>query len=54
MGKFYSEDDITWATIEKIVPYSKVVWHMGKNGIPMYKLFDENNKKLDIEFEMIK
>ena len=54
MGKFYGEDDITWSAIEKIVPYSKVVWHMGKNGIPMYKLFDENNKKLDIEFEMIK
>jgi len=32
----YSEKDITWSSIEKDVPYTKVIWTVGKDGIPIY------------------
>lgn len=39
MDKIYSEENVTWSSIEKDVPYSKVVWTIGKNGIPKYTFF---------------
>lgn len=48
MNKMYSEDNVTWSSIEKDVPYSKVVWNISKNGIPKYNFLDENGKKIDI------
>ena len=32
----YSEEGITWASIEKDVPYIKVIWSIGRDGIPKY------------------
>lgn len=51
MKRIYSEEDITWASIEKYIPYSKVVWSERKNGIPVYTFFDENYEKIDINNE---
>ena len=48
MKKIYSEKDIAWASIEKYIPYSEVVWSESKDGIPVYTFFDENYKKIDI------
>ena len=48
MKRIYSEKDITWASIEKYIPYSNVVWSESKDGIPVYTFFDENYKKIDI------
>ena len=48
MKNKYSEEDISWASIEKYIPYSKVVWSERKNGIPVYTFFIENYKKIDI------
>ena len=44
MSKKYSEEDITWSSIEKFYKYDKVVWHIRENGIPIYTLMDGNNK----------
>ena len=49
MGK-YSEEDVTWSSIEKYINYSKVVWSFAKNGIPKYALMDENEDRTKIEF----
>jgi hypothetical protein len=51
MENIYSECNVTWASIEKYIPYSKVVWSKCKNGIPVYTFFDENYKKIDINNE---
>ncbi len=51
MSKKYSEVDITWSSIERYVPYNRVVWHTQKDGIPVYSFFDENSNKIDINFE---
>ena len=48
MERIYSEKDITWASIEKYIPYSEVVWGESKDGIPVYTFFDKNHKKIDI------
>jgi hypothetical protein len=48
MSRIYSEDDITWSSIEKYIPYSKVEWTTNKNGISTYKLFDEEGKRIYI------
>lgn len=48
MSRVYSEDDITWSSIEKYIPYSKVEWTTNKNGISSYKLFDEKGKRIYI------
>lgn len=48
MGK-YSEEDVTWSSIEKYIDYSNVVWSFAKNGIPKYVLMDENGNKIKIE-----
>ena len=48
MSRIYSEDDITWSSIEKYIPYSKVDWTTNKNGISRYCFLDENGKKIDI------
>lgn len=44
----YSENDVSWASIEKRIPYSKIEWSMSKNGIPKYNFFDEDGKKMNI------
>lgn len=36
MEKIYSENIVTWSSIEKDVPYTKVIWTVGKDGIPIY------------------
>ena len=48
MENIYSECNVTWASIEKHIHYSKVVWRERKNGIPVYTFFDEDEKKIDI------
>ena len=49
MGRIYGEDDITWSSIEKYIPYAKVTWFKNKVGIYTYKLLDENDKKINID-----
>ena len=49
MSRIYSEDDITWSSIEKFIPYAKVDWRVNKHGISTYTLTDENGKKIDID-----
>ena len=49
MEKIYSEDNITWSTIEKYIPYTKVIWTTNKQGISTYKLLDKNGKEIDID-----
>ena len=48
MSRIYSGEDITWSSIEKYIPYSKVEWTTNKNGISIYKLFDEEGKRIYI------
>ena len=48
MSRIYSENDITWSSIEKYIPYFKVEWATNKNGMPSYKLFDEKGKRIYI------
>jgi len=48
MPRIYSEEDITWSSIEKCIPYHKVEWTANKNGIATYKFFDKDGKKIDI------
>lgn len=49
MSRIYSEDDITWSSIEKFIPYAKVNWYTNKHGISTYKLLDEEGKNIDID-----
>lgn len=46
-----SEVDITWASIEKYIPYKQVVWTISKEGIPRYAFFDENHRKINVDFK---
>ena len=39
--KGYSEKDVTWSSIEKDVPYAKVIWSTQKNGIPKFTFIGE-------------
>ena len=48
MSKKYSEENITWSSIEKYVPYDKVVWSIRENGIPIYSFMNENGKKITL------
>jgi hypothetical protein len=48
MKRIYSEEDITWASIEKYITYSKVAWSERKDGMPVYTFFDKDGKKIDI------
>lgn len=48
MPRIYSEEDITWSSIEKYVPYDKVRWYARKDGIPVYNFFDKNDEKINI------
>jgi hypothetical protein len=48
VSRIYSEDDVSWASIEKYIPYSKIEWRMSKNGIPKYNFFYEDGKKINI------
>ena len=41
MREIYSENDVTWSSIEKDYEYNKVVWGMCDNGIPKYTLIIE-------------
>lgn len=45
----YSEEDVTWSSIEKDYPYAEVVWRMLNNGIPTYSLFDTDGNRIKIE-----
>lgn len=49
MKRIYGEDDVTWSSIEKYIPYAKVTWFKNKVGIYTYKLLDENDKKINID-----
>ena len=49
MARKYSEEDVTWSSIEKYIPYSTVEWETNKNGISTYRFMDENYKKIDID-----
>lgn len=49
MERKYSEDDVTWSSIEKYIPYAKVEWSTNKQGISTYKLIDKNGKEIDIQ-----
>lgn len=53
MEKKISEVDIMWASIEKYVPYKQVVWSVSKEGIPRYTFFDKNDKKIDVDFDIL-
>ena len=44
MESVYSEMGLTWASVEKDVPYTKVVWTVGKDGIPTYYFVNEDNQ----------
>ena len=48
MSRIYSEDDVSWSSIESIIPYDKVEWYIHKNGISTYKFFNKDGKKIDI------
>lgn len=48
MSRIYSEEDITWSSIEKYIPYYRVEWSVNKNDIAAYKFYDENGEKIDI------
>jgi hypothetical protein len=48
MSRIYSEDDVSWSSIESIIPYDKVEWYIHKNGISTYKFFNKECKKIDI------
>jgi hypothetical protein len=48
MPKIYSEEDITWSSIEKYVPYNKVRWCVRKDGIPVYNFFNEKDERIYI------
>ena len=37
MESVYSEMGLTWASVEKDVPYTKVVWSVDKDGIPFFE-----------------
>jgi hypothetical protein len=50
MSKKYSEEDITWSSIEKYYKYGKVAWYMRSYGIPTYVLMDEKGKRIKVEF----
>lgn len=49
----YNENDITWSSIEKHYPYNKVTWHVEKNGIPSFKLYDKVGRKIDIVIAVV-
>ena len=49
MERKYSEDDVTWSSIEKYIPYAKAEWSINKQGISTYKLIDKNGKEIDID-----
>lgn len=44
MNIVYSGNNVTWSSIEKDIPYTKVVWSMGSDGIPIFILINENNQ----------
>jgi len=48
MERRFSEVDVTWASIEKKIPYTTVEWRVRTNGIPVYTFFDVNHSKMDI------
>jgi len=45
----YSEEDVTWSSIEKDILYKTVTWSTDKNGIPRYAFMDENGNRIKIE-----
>ena len=48
MERRFSEVDVTWASIEKKIPYTTVEWRVKNNGIPVYTFLDINHNKIDI------
>lgn len=53
MERKFSEVDVTWASVEKYVSYKQVVWSVSKEGIPRYTFFDKNDKKIDVDFDIL-
>lgn len=51
MARVYSEGDITWSSVEKDVPYTKVNWSINPNGIPVYTFYDEYYNRIEIIIE---
>jgi hypothetical protein len=48
MERRFSEVDVTWASLEKKIPYTTVEWRVKSNGIPVYTFFDASHSKIDI------
>jgi hypothetical protein len=48
MRQIYNEVDVTWSSVEKKYPYSRVEWSTRSNGMPLYTLLDENYKKIEV------
>ena len=48
MRQIYNEVDVTWSSVEKKYPYTKVEWSTRSNGIPLYTFLDENRMKLEV------
>lgn len=48
MKSKFSEVDVTWASLERKMPYAKIEWKVRSNGIPVYTFLDKDNKKIDI------
>lgn len=44
----FSEDDVTWSSVEKYIPYANVRWSVQKQGTPKYTFFDKDGKKINI------
>lgn len=45
MEKIYSEENVTWSSVENKISYDKVIWYVRKNGIPVCMFFNEDNKQ---------
>ena len=49
MKRIYSEEDVTWSSIEKYIDYDSVRWSTDKNGIPVYIFVDKEGRKIDVD-----
>ena len=48
MNRKYSEQDITWSSIECQYQYKETIWSKDKYGIPIYKLYDDSHEIIDV------
>ena len=51
MARIYSEEELTWSSVERHYKYDRVTWSVRENGIPIYTLLDKNNKKIKVNNE---